>query len=107
MKLAESLNHPHGYCVKIPIENSEDFLPINSFVCVKWLEAGEEPSSWYRAHINQHFHDKSCRIVYDDCSSCEVSEVVALYEELVLKEQGKSYPWMENLSLPKSAGNYH
>ena len=50
---------------------------IYSFLCIKWSEAEEEPSSWYRARIDQYFQDKSCKIVYDDSDSYEVSEVVA------------------------------
>jgi len=80
LKLAESLNHPHGYCIKIPIENLEALPPTDSFVYVKWTEAGEEPSGWYKAYIDQYFLDKSCKIVYDDSESNEVSEVAALHE---------------------------
>jgi len=29
--------------------------PINSFVHVKWLEAGEKLPGWKRAHIDQYF----------------------------------------------------
>ena len=52
-KLAEFLNHPHGYHMKMPIENSEALPPINSFVYVKWAESGEEPSGWRKARIDQ------------------------------------------------------
>ena len=63
--------------------------------------------SHLRARIDQCFHDKSCRIVYDDSNSCVVSEVVALHEvewNVVLKEQENLYPWIGNLSLPMSVG---
>ena len=80
LKLAESLNRSHGYHIKIPIENSEDFPPINSFVYVKWLETGDVALGWYRARIDRYFQDRSCRIVYDDSEGLEVSEVVTLHE---------------------------
>ena len=66
LKLAESLNHPHGYRFKIPIDDSETLPPVNSFVYIKWTEAGEEPPGWYKTCIDQYFLDKSCRIIYDD-----------------------------------------
>ena len=48
LKLVESLNDPHGYHFKIPIEDSEALPPVNSFVYVKWTEAREEPQSTSR-----------------------------------------------------------
>jgi len=50
LKLAESLNHPFGYCIKLPIEDSED-LP-----------------------------GQNLQIVYDDNGEHAVSEVVAIHE---------------------------
>jgi len=44
LKLDEALNHPHSYCIKIPIKDSESFPPVGSYVYVKWTEAGEEPA---------------------------------------------------------------
>ncbi|XP_065884075.1 uncharacterized protein [Dysidea avara] len=79
LKLAESLNHPHGYHIKIPIEDSEALPPVDSYVYVKWTEAGEEPPGWYKARVGQYFLDRSCKIVYDDSDDQVVSEVVALH----------------------------
>jgi len=49
-------------------------------VYVKWTEAGEEPSGWYKACIDQYFLDKSYKIVYYDNESNEASKVGALHE---------------------------
>ena len=75
LKLVESLNHPHGYHFKIPIEGSETLPPVGSHVYVKWTEAGEESPGWYRAHVDQYL---SCKIIYDDSDDCVAFEVVAL-----------------------------
>ena len=70
LKLAEFLNHPHGYHIKIPIRDSENLPPVDSYVYVKWTEASEEPPGWYQAQIDQYFLDKSCKVVYDESSDC-------------------------------------
>ena len=80
LKLAEFLNHPYGYHIKIPIDDSEAIPPVDSYVYVKWTEAGEEPPGWYKARVDQYFLDRSCKIIYDDSDDCVVSEVVALHE---------------------------
>ena len=43
LKLAESLNHPYGYCFKLPVEGSETLLPLDSYIYVKWTESDDEP----------------------------------------------------------------
>ena len=107
LKLAESLNHPHGYHFKIPIEGSETLPPVGSHMYVKWTEAGEEPPGWYRARVDQYF--LSCKIIYDDSDDCVVSEVVALHAiewKPCSKRAGSLSPLMGDLFLPRQTGNH-
>jgi len=54
LKLAESLNYPHGYHIKTPTEGSKDLLRIDSYMYVKWTEAGEEPSGSQSLFVSLH-----------------------------------------------------
>ena len=80
LKLAESVNHPYGYRFKLPIEGSETLPPLDSYIYAKWSEPGEELPGWYRAHIEEYFLDKSCKVVYDDRDGILVSEIVSLHQ---------------------------
>ena len=95
LKLVESLNHPHGYHIKIPIGGSEYLLPVDCYLC-----SGQKLERDHQRQIDQYFLDRSCKIVYDDSDGCVVCEVVALHTiewkgNLVLKEQEALSPLMK------------
>ena len=78
MKLAEALNNPHDYTIQLPVEDTDDLPPVNSFVYVKWTECDDEPPGWYKAQIDQYFLDGTCKITYDDKDDHVVYEIVDL-----------------------------
>ena len=47
LKLAADLNQGHGYSIELPLQNSDDFPPLDSSIYVKWVEQGDEPPGWY------------------------------------------------------------
>ena len=51
LKLAADLNQGHGYSIELPLQNSDDFLPLDSSIYVKWVEQGDEPPGWYQARV--------------------------------------------------------
>jgi len=51
---------------------------MDSFLYVKWCEAGDEPPGWYRARVDRYFLAGRCKIVYDDEHDYVVSEIVHL-----------------------------
>ena len=48
------------------MDGTDDLPPVDSYVCVKWSESGDEPPGWYRARIDQYFSQGKCKVVYDD-----------------------------------------
>ena len=78
LKLAEALSNPHGYTIQLPVEDTDDLPPVNSFVYVKWSECDDEPPGWYKAQIDQSFLDGTCKTIYDDKDDHVVYKIVYL-----------------------------
>ena len=76
LQLAESLNQSYGYKFLLPVEGTDTFPPVQTFIYVKWTESGDELPGWYKAQVEQYYLDGSCKIVYCNDNDCEVSEVV-------------------------------
>ena len=63
LRLAESLNCPHGYTFQLPVPNSDGLPPVGSFVYIKWLESGNEQPGWYRAQVDKYFLNGCCKVI--------------------------------------------
>ena len=78
LKLAADLNQGHGYSIELPLQNSDDFPPLDSSIYVKWEEQGDEPPGWYRVRVSEYFQDGSCKVVYDDTPGATIFEIIHL-----------------------------
>ena len=101
LRLAEVLNHGHGFHFKLMVPNSHNYPPINAYIYIKWLEPNEEQPGWYRAKVIEYFSDGSCTVLYCDTLESTVTETVRLSDVEWVPCYQRSAPFVPISSQPK------